>query len=600
MHFLWLGSLFTGVVASLLKFVEKSTVRYRIAQTSLLVLLILPVVLWVEKPVPVSSTETIAPKGNAEVTASKTQASKASGSGLNTAKSIKNDGIARDSQRAANTGENIISQVSELDITWLYPYLGGTWLIGCLLLFGYQLGGMALIIQKNRHFAPLEAARWQQICGELSDELKITQSFQLVRSDKTTTPSVVGIFRPSIWIPSHLVADLKDSQIRALLTHELIHIKRRDYLAGFFQYLALCFLFIQPLAWWLVKVLQEEREFICDEKSVGYQQSYYHYANTLIRVKESCGQWLRLSSAAGIKATEHQLTRRVRRLASISNSKEASGSAMIGLALLLVTILFGMGWTTYQLEYEPAFAVDGSGITIELTQRIPNPYNGGGMAVLLPWSYLDKDKRHAAVLPQLNSSDTKAYARITFKGQSSGTASEKVLALFVNPKSSSPDIYLDKNRNLDFTDDGGLRRLSSGLVQKIPNAKKDGANHMIRWSTMKQQNIKQLKQRPAHWTNEYPYVTIVGIERLNHSTGQWQFGGQSYTFTLIDRNLNGIFGEPSIGFLAVTKADNRSLDDRTSHFLYQKPTLTLGTAEFQVTDIKPDGTAIRLKKQTHL
>lgn len=63
-----------------------------------------------------------------------------------------------------------------------------------------------------------------------------------------------------------------------------------------------------------------------------------------------------------------------------------------------------------------------------------------------------------------------------------------------------------------------------------------------------------------------------------------------------DRNLNGIFGEPSIGFLAVTKGDHRSLGNRTSYFQYQKPTLTLGTKEFKVTDIKPNGTAIRLEK----
>jgi len=585
-----------GVVGLVLKIVKNATLRYRIAQSSLVVLLLLPIALWVEKPAPVSSPETIGQKEKSEVTVS-TPASKSSGSDLQTVGSSTNKGMVRESQGAAGAAESTIGEISELEITWLYPYLGGTWLIGCILLIGYQLGGMVLIIRKNRHFAPLEATRWQQIGMELSDELSITQSFQLLRSDETTTPSVVGIFRPSIWIPSHLVADLEDSQIRALLTHELIHIKRRDYLAGLIQYLALSVLFIQPLAWWLIKVLQEEREFICDEQSVGYQQHYYHYADTLLWVKKNCAQRLRLSAVAGIKAAEHELTKRIRRLSAASDRQETRISLMTGLVLMLVTALFGMGWTTYQLDYEPVFGSGGSGITVELTQRIPNPYNGGGMAVLLPWSYLDQDKRQLAVLPQLKLADTKAYARITFRGPPSEPASEKVLALFVNPLSSCPTIYLDKNRNLNFTDDGGPRRQSSSsLVQKIPNDKKEGANHMIRWSELEQQKIEQLQQRPAHWTNEYPYITIVGIERLNHSTGKWNYEGDSYTFTLIDRNLNGIFGEPSVGFLAVNKADNRTLDNRTSYFLYQNPTLSLGGAKFQVTDIKSDGTALRLRK----
>ena len=48
--------------------------------------------------------------------------------------------------------------------------------------------------------------------------------------------------------------------LKALIAHEIAHIKRWDYAANLAQNLVLALLFYHPVVWWIARVLKKERD----------------------------------------------------------------------------------------------------------------------------------------------------------------------------------------------------------------------------------------------------------------------------------------------------------------------------------------------------
>ena len=57
----------------------------------------------------------------------------------------------------------------------------------------------------------------------------------VVESALVDTPTAVGWLRPVILLPIAALANLTPSQVEAILAHELIHIRRHDYLVNLAQ-----------------------------------------------------------------------------------------------------------------------------------------------------------------------------------------------------------------------------------------------------------------------------------------------------------------------------------------------------------------------------
>ncbi len=67
----------------------------------------------------------------------------------------------------------------------------------------------------------------------------------LYEAENITTPFVFGIMKPRIYLPAHLSEEEK----KYVLTHEKIHIARKDYLVKIVAYGAACIHWFNPLVW---------------------------------------------------------------------------------------------------------------------------------------------------------------------------------------------------------------------------------------------------------------------------------------------------------------------------------------------------------------
>lgn len=80
-------------------------------------------------------------------------------------------------------------------------------------------------------------------------------------SDCLTTPFVIGVFRPRIYLP----ANLSEEETRYILLHERTHIRRLDHIVKIVSYLVLCVHWFNPLVWIAFFLSGKDMEMSCDE-----------------------------------------------------------------------------------------------------------------------------------------------------------------------------------------------------------------------------------------------------------------------------------------------------------------------------------------------
>lgn len=81
-------------------------------------------------------------------------------------------------------------------------------------------------------------------------------------SERITTPFVLGIFRPRIYIPYHMEREARE----CVVAHEMAHIKRGDHIIKLAGFLILAVYWFNPLIWVAHLLLCRDIELACDEK----------------------------------------------------------------------------------------------------------------------------------------------------------------------------------------------------------------------------------------------------------------------------------------------------------------------------------------------
>jgi beta-lactamase regulating signal transducer with metallopeptidase domain len=174
-------------------------------------------------------------------------------------------------------------------LTPFLPWLTFFWLCGTFLLQGrIALNWTGVQRMKNRGTRAAPAAL-QQTADALSKQLGIRKSVHLLESSLARAPMVLGWFKPMILVPGYALSGLTEMQMKAVLAHELAHVRRCDYLVNLFQALFEALLFYHPAVWWLSSRLRAEREYCCDDVAVSICRDAVCYARALSSLDELRG-----------------------------------------------------------------------------------------------------------------------------------------------------------------------------------------------------------------------------------------------------------------------------------------------------------------------
>jgi GWxTD domain-containing protein len=233
----------------------------------------------------------------------------------------------------ASTGEERFPDLSvNRRIADVLPWLTPFWILGVIL---FHLRGIAswTIARRLRRKGVCSAPEgWQQRLDQLSARLRMTKSVALLETAFSEAPVAIGWLRPVILFPVGLLAGMPASQVDAILTHELAHIRRRDYLANLLQTVVEGFLFYHPAVWWISSVIRAERENCCDNLVVAVNGNAHEYATALTALEET--RWA--ANQAALAVTGGVLMKRIRRLLYPKESPRAFLTPLLSAGMLVV------------------------------------------------------------------------------------------------------------------------------------------------------------------------------------------------------------------------------------------------------------------------
>jgi len=176
----------------------------------------------------------------------------------------------------------------------------------------------------------------------------LLRGIRLQQNPNAHCPMAFGVIRPTIMLPSSLV-ESDPSRLRAIVLHEVAHIRRRDILARWLEIPVLAVWWFHPILWILSRSISNVREDCCDDFSVDSgATNEYEYCQTLLHVAQHVvsSQGTRLS--CGINDS-HPVARRITRLMNPNRAK-ASRLGVLGLvSIMAVAVCVLPGLNTAQV-----------------------------------------------------------------------------------------------------------------------------------------------------------------------------------------------------------------------------------------------------------
>ena len=111
---------------------------------------------------------------------------------------------------------------------------------------------------------------------------------QLLVTSQVDGPVTFGWFRPVVLLPESFAKAHPDTQ-SAVLTHELVHVERRDWLWTVAEEIIRSVLWFHPAVRWLVNRIQLARELVVDREVVNRTGDRETYLRALVEVTKARG-----------------------------------------------------------------------------------------------------------------------------------------------------------------------------------------------------------------------------------------------------------------------------------------------------------------------
>ncbi|XZE55008.1 M56 family metallopeptidase [Planctomycetaceae bacterium SH139] len=145
-----------------------------------------------------------------------------------------------------------------------------------------------------------------------------TQHVRLEVIDCLIGPAVVGLCRPRILLPKVLERGCSQDELRMLIAHELIHIRRGDLWWSAIQTLARCLWWFHPLVSLASNRFERATELSCDEETVASLRcSPAVYARSLLTVLERKHDFQVAPLLPGVRPVE-LTTKRMERIMNLT------------------------------------------------------------------------------------------------------------------------------------------------------------------------------------------------------------------------------------------------------------------------------------------
>lgn len=254
-----------------------------------------------------------------------------------------------------------------------------TWQAVVFLIWLVVITAMLLLLIQRVMFVYGLIKQSQKANSLLTDALEfcrkkigLKQKVSLKVSPNATSPAVCGLFRPVILIPNNLAPSLGSSHLRAVLMHELAHIKRGDLWINVAQTLLQIIYFYNPLLWLANAVIRRVREQAVDETvQVALAEKATQYPETLLNVAKLAFERPALSlRLVGVVESKNELKARIKKMLEMPVPKTAK-LGIVGLIIIIITAIVLLPMAAAEKSSRPMensefTATFPNGVTVEL------------------------------------------------------------------------------------------------------------------------------------------------------------------------------------------------------------------------------------------
>jgi len=275
------------------------------------------------------------------------------------------------SQKNPENAAPVTSAVSDLEtLTW-QAVVFGLWLVGVLVI-------SVLLIQRMLFVRGLVAQsasaknRLPDMLNQCRRQVGVRRNIELRLSNNISSPAVCGLFKPVILMPTALTEKLSPDKLRAVLIHELVHIKRADIWVNLVQTVLQIIYFYNPFVWLANAVVRRIREQAVDEMVlVTLEAGATSYSNTLIDIAEMAFWKTSLSlRLIGVVESKKALHRRIKLMLNRPVPKNAKlGTFGLLVVIVAAAILLPMAKAQKQSVVKPAESTESTKVDIAIEDK---------------------------------------------------------------------------------------------------------------------------------------------------------------------------------------------------------------------------------------
>ncbi|WP_431292560.1 M56 family metallopeptidase [Pedobacter sp. P26] len=193
-----------------------------------------------------------------------------------------------DQQTVTNVQQDMYSGLNRILSLW-NAYAYQIVLVWFLIICGKSIQlmvGLNGVYHLRNHKTYAAGKKWDEKLNELAQKLGLSQQVKVIQSGIARVPMVVGHFKPLILIPLGLLNGLSNAEVEAIFSHELAHIKRKDYLVNLLQSFIEIVFFFNPAVLWVSQLIKTEREHCCDDLAIACVNDRKNYVQALIVCQE--------------------------------------------------------------------------------------------------------------------------------------------------------------------------------------------------------------------------------------------------------------------------------------------------------------------------
>ncbi|HBN83459.1 MAG TPA: hypothetical protein DDZ89_06400, partial [Clostridiales bacterium] len=179
-----------------------------------------------------------------------------------------------DSTKVPMKPQRSLRSIIQDNLIWL-------WLAGTAIYFGWFFISYAIFSRYIRQSFTIPHGDDLDRFNRLIKDKRV----RLFYSSYTTTPMLIGVLHPVIVLPHFAyVHNGKEKELKVILSHELIHYRRKDILYKWLVVMVTSLHWFNPFMIWIRKEIEQACELSCDEAVIRNmsEDEKHFYGNTLI------------------------------------------------------------------------------------------------------------------------------------------------------------------------------------------------------------------------------------------------------------------------------------------------------------------------------